>query len=145
MKAKAYIEITIDTDNPIQYGGPRAASGNLSHFNPKINAWESKIAIGNDVSKTNADVLSVTAHELGHLLARMFHLPAEQNAPENNPMVRLGFIAPDNSLKVAQESEAWEVAELMGIPIDAKTREFGLRSYQHPGMTWAQQGKITRS
>ena len=68
------------------------------------------IRVNETDSGSGADLLSSTAHELGHVLANEFNLP-HASADPRWLKVPFGYLPHEDRKVIAAEEEAWDVAE----------------------------------
>jgi len=79
------------------------------------------------------DVLSTTAHELGHFLAAVFKTAAALNDPNNSPVsaavVQHSYPEKYTKAMLESEEEAWKFAEYVMAGF-IKNKEFSLGTYK---------------
>lgn len=68
---------------------------------------------------------SILAHELGHIVAKIFSDPSHNR--ENNFLAQMFR---NNALLLPAEKRAWKIAHSMGLPLSKEAEEVGMASYK---------------
>lgn len=155
MKRKiATLHVYIDDEGDRNCVGTawRAENG---EFHSKDNEWEMVLS-----RKDNPDPLGTFAHELGHFAAQVLRTPAAQRDTYNcakaqwcaeQVEAKVGMPLFDDApwkhipeavrSKYTAESEAWDIARRMGVPINEGNAEACLDSYRE-GVRRADRGEL---
>ena len=126
---KRQVVITLDIDDTRE-----GVSGSKGVGHRADHPQRFHVEVMRDGMKPDAPLMGIAAHELGHVLARVFETPKAMddlnNRGNSNLTAIFGNTGPQKARLLAAEREAWELAHQMVGRENCPTEDVDLKTYE---------------